>query len=98
LGEKIPQEEQEGKKVKIGEEMALLIRGGRVVDPILCLDGSYDILIEAGLISKIAPVIGKHGMPVLDARGKVVVPGLIDMHVHLRDFNEEQQPWVGLQR
>ena len=65
-----------------------------MVDPILCLDGPFDILIEAGYISKIAPAISKHGIPVLDIQGKAAVPGLIDMHVHLRDFNEAHKETI----
>jgi len=72
----------------------LLIRGGRVIDPLLDLDGSLDILIEAGRISHIAPRIEKEGVPLLEAQGKVVVPGLVDMHCHLRDFNESQKETI----
>jgi dihydroorotase len=68
--------------------MALLIKGGRVIDPLLDIDDYLDILIEQGLISRIAPRIENEGIPLLEAEGKVVVPGLIDMHCHLRDFNE----------
>jgi dihydroorotase len=74
--------------------MALLIRGGRVVDPLLDLDDYLDILIEEGLISRIAPRIEKEGVPLLEAQGKVVVPGLIDMHCHLRDFNEAHKETI----
>ncbi len=59
-----------------------------MVDPLLELDGQLDILVEGGYISHIAPAIVKEGVPLLDARGLVVVPGLIDMHCHLRDFKE----------
>jgi len=76
------------------EKMALLIRGGRVVDPLLGLDGSFDILIEEGCISGVAPGIEKEGVPILEAQGKVVVPGLIDMHVHLRDFSEAHKETI----
>jgi dihydroorotase len=74
--------------------MTLLIRGGRVIDPLLDLDDYLDILIEEGLISRIAPRIEKEGVPLLEAQGKVVVPGLIDMHCHLRDFNERQKETI----
>jgi len=74
--------------------MALLIRGGRVVDPLLDLDDYIDILIEEGLISRIAPHIEKEGASLLDAQGKVVAPGLIDMHCHLRDFNEAHKETI----
>ena len=72
----------------------MLIRGGRVIDPLLDLDDSLDILIEAGRISHIAPRIEKEGVPLLEAHGKVVVPGLVDMHCHLRDFNEAQKETI----
>jgi dihydroorotase len=68
--------------------MPLLIRGGRVIDPLLDIDDYLDILCEQGLISRIAPHIDNEGIPLLEVEGKVVVPGLIDMHCHLRDFNE----------
>ncbi|OGP56329.1 MAG: hypothetical protein A2Y65_10350 [Deltaproteobacteria bacterium RBG_13_52_11] len=74
--------------------MTLLIRGGRVVDPLLDLDEPLDILIEGGRISQIAPRIDKEGVPLLEAEGKVVVPGLIDMHCHLRDFNEAEKETI----
>jgi dihydroorotase len=68
--------------------MVLLIKGGRVIDPSLEREDYLDILIEDGLISRIEPHIELEGVPVIEAEGKVVVPGLIDMHCHLRDFNE----------
>jgi dihydroorotase len=74
--------------------MALLIKGGRVIDPLLDLDDYLDILIEQGLISRIAPHIANEGIPLLEAQGKVVVPGLIDMHCHLRDFNEHKKETI----
>ena len=74
--------------------MALLIKGGRVIDPLLDLDDYLDILIEQGLISRIAPHIENEGIPLLEAQGKVVVPGLIDMHCHLRDFNEAHKETI----
>lgn len=71
-----------------------MIKGGRVIDPLLDLDDYLDILIEEGRISHIAPRIEKEGIPQLEAQGKVVVPGLIDMHCHLRDFNEAQKETI----
>jgi len=66
--------------------MNLLIKGGRVIDPSQKLDDTLDLLVENGLVKEIgkglsAPV----GVETIDAAGKYVVPGLIDMHVHLRD-------------
>jgi dihydroorotase len=65
-----------------------------VVDPLLDLDESLDILVEEERISHIAPRIEKEGVPLLEAQGKVVVPGLIDMHCHLRDFNEAHKETI----
>jgi dihydroorotase len=66
--------------------MNLLIKGGRVIDPSQKIDDTLDVLVVNGLVKEIgknltAPADVKH----IDASGKYVVPGLIDMHVHLRD-------------
>ena len=66
--------------------MNLLIKGGRVIDPSQNIDDMLDVLVENGLVKEIgknltAPVDVKS----IDASGKYVMPGLIDMHVHLRD-------------
>jgi dihydroorotase len=69
--------------------MTLLLKGGRVVDPSRKVDGIADLLIENGKIvssGKALPKGKKVSTPeVLDLRGKWVVPGLIDMHTHLRE-------------
>ena len=61
----------------------LVIRNGRVVDPSQNLDGVCDVKIEGGRIAEIGS--GLSGDEILDASGLVVAPGLVDMHVHLRD-------------
>ncbi|MCI8501322.1 MAG: dihydroorotase [Oscillospiraceae bacterium] len=61
----------------------LVIRNGRVVDPSQNLDEVCDIKIEDGKIAEIGS--GLSGDEALDASGLVVAPGLVDMHVHLRD-------------
>jgi dihydroorotase len=63
----------------------LLIKNGRVVDPASNLDGKRDILVEGGKIKKIGTRVGGRGARVIDAKGMLVLPGLIDMHTHLRD-------------
>jgi dihydroorotase len=63
----------------------LVIRGARVVDPSQGLDRVVDVLIENGTVSAIGGSIPREGTEVLDARGLVAVPGLLDMHVHLRE-------------
>jgi dihydroorotase len=63
----------------------ILIREGRVIDPACNLDGIRDVLIEDSKITRLASRVTSRGVKVIDARGKLVIPGLIDMHVHLRD-------------
>ncbi len=66
--------------------MKLLIKNGRVIDPANNIDDSLDILVEGNIIKKIAKGIKAEGsVKVIDAKGKIVVPGLIDIHTHLRE-------------
>jgi dihydroorotase len=60
----------------------LIIKGGRVVDPSLKLDATRDVGIAAGRIAAVEPTLGATAAATLDARGKLVVPGLIDIHTH----------------
>jgi dihydroorotase len=72
--------------------MKLLIKNGRLIDPAGALDRSMDILIENGKFKEIAASIKKaSGCPVLDARDKVIAPGFIDMHTHLREPGQENK-------
>ena len=65
--------------------MTILIRDGHVVDPLGKRDGRYDVLIEGDRIGKVAEHIGAEADRVIEAKGCYVMPGLIDLHVHLRD-------------
>ena len=65
--------------------MKLLIRQGRLVDPVGGIGGVMDILVEDGRVAVIGSDIREHGAQVVDARGLVVCAGLVDMHVHLRE-------------
>ena len=65
--------------------MKLLIKNGNVIDPATNTDAVLDVLVEDGVISKVAPAISDDADKVIDASGLVVAPGLIDMHVHFRD-------------
>jgi dihydroorotase len=60
----------------------LLIKGGRVIDPSLHLDGIRDVAITAGRIVSVDATITAEAADTIDARGKLVVPGLIDIHTH----------------
>src|SRR6185312_11154162 len=64
---------------------SLLIRGGHVIDPANQIDGPADILIRDGKIAAIGPKLKESAEESIDARGLVLTPGLIDMHVHLRE-------------
>ena len=64
----------------------LLIRGGRVIDPSRGFDEPADVLIKDGKVEGVGRNIPvQQGATVIDAAGKVVAPGLIDLHVHLRE-------------
>ena len=65
--------------------MSILIKNGRVLDPDTGKDGIYDVLIEDGLIQKVEPKLDETADTEIDAEGCFVMPGLIDLHVHLRD-------------
>ncbi len=70
----------------------LLIRNGRVIDPSQNLDaevGQIECLIEDGRIAELGAQLSVDGAEVLDAEGAWIVPGLIDMHAHLREPGEE---------
>ncbi|MGD0623921.1 MAG: dihydroorotase [Thermodesulfobacteriota bacterium] len=71
--------------------MNLLIKNARVVDPASETDGRMDVLVEGGKIAKMGQGIPESKFPplpggrVIDATGNLLVPGLIDMHCHLRE-------------
>ena len=65
--------------------MSILIRNGRVIDPDTKRDGKFDLLIDEEKIRKVEEKIEEKADEVIDAEGCYVMPGLIDMHVHLRD-------------
>ena len=72
----------------------LLIRGGRVIDPSRGLDEVADLLIEEGKISRIGKNLKAESAQAMNAKGKVVCPGFIDLHVHLRTPGQEHQETI----
>jgi dihydroorotase len=60
----------------------LLIKGGRVIDPSLRLDAIRDVGVASGRIAAVEPSIAAEAAQTIDARGKIVAPGLIDIHTH----------------
>ena len=75
-----------------------LLRGGRVIDPASGFDATADVLISAGVICEISKKPGKlsasAGGTVIECEGRLVVPGLIDPHVHLREPGAEHKETI----
>ena len=65
--------------------MALILKGVRAIDPQVDLDSVCDVLIEDGKIAQIGENLSIPGAEVRNMTGKVLVPGLVDIHVHLRE-------------
>jgi dihydroorotase len=75
--------------------MKLILKGGRVVDPAAGRDGSFDVLIDDGRIARVEKDLPVDGAEVFAVRpGWIVAPGLIDMHVHLREPGHEHKETV----
>src|SRR5438067_186200 len=68
-----------------GEPATILLKGGRVIDPASGFDGDADVLVMYGRVADVAPKIARRADREIDARGLVVCPGLVDIHVHLRE-------------
>lgn len=75
----------------------ILVRNGHVVDPSQNIDRVCDILIQDGVIKKVEENISDRVDRVIEAKGLTVIPGLIDMHVHLRDpgFTHKEDIFTG---
>ncbi len=73
----------------------VLLKGGRIVDPASGRDGDFDVLIDGDRIVRVGKGLPADGASVVDVpRGLVVCPGLIDMHVHLREPGQEHKETV----
>ena len=74
--------------------MKVLIKNGRVLDPSSKTDAVSDVLVEGGKVKKIAKGIKEKADRVIQAKGCFVMPGFIDLHVHLRDPGFEEKETV----
>jgi dihydroorotase len=72
----------------------LLLKGGRVVDPSRRLDAELDLLIEDGAVADVSPRLQPRGVRTVDVSGKVVCPGFIDIHTHLREPGREDKETI----
>jgi dihydroorotase len=73
----------------------VLLKGGRVVDPSLGIDSTLDVLLAEGVVASLSSDIdAPEGARVVDCAGLVVTPGLIDVHVHLREPGEEHKETI----
>lgn len=75
----------------------ILLKNGRIIDPVNGIDQVGDLLIKAGRISAVGPKLKltkKADRQIFDCKNKWILPGLIDMHVHLREPGEEYKETV----
>jgi dihydroorotase len=79
----------------MGWMMSMMLKGGRVIDPAAGRDGVFDVLVEGGRIARIGKDLPVNGAEVFEmAPGWIVAPGLIDIHVHLREPGQEHKETV----
>jgi dihydroorotase len=72
----------------------VLLKGGRVVDPANGRDGAFDLLIKNGLIARVEPAISPNGAEVVEAQGRIIAPGFVDLHAHLREPGREDKETI----
>jgi dihydroorotase len=72
----------------------LLIKGGRVIDPVGGRDGPADVAVAKGRIAAVGKRPAARARRTIDARGRIVCPGLIDLHVHCREPGHEEEETI----
>lgn len=75
--------------------MTILIQNGHVVDPLTQKDGCYDVFIKDGKIEKVAEQIDENADRIINAKGCYVMPGLIDLHVHISAWGDRPFGYAG---
>jgi dihydroorotase len=79
-----------------GPSADLLIRGARVVDPLAGIDGVLDVLVRKGRIAEVGSgLAAPKGVTVIEAEGWLLLPGFVDLHVHLRVPGREDEEDIG---
>lgn len=74
--------------------MQLLLKGGRLIDPVSGRDEECDILISDGVIEKLGRGLSAPAAQVINLAGKIIAPGFLDMHVHLREPGFEHKETI----
>src|SRR5947207_2525098 len=70
-------------RVKGLEQFDLIVRSGRVIDPAQAIDGVHDVAVKDGTIARVAPRVAGTAARTVDARNRLVIPGMIDTHSHI---------------
>jgi dihydroorotase len=73
---------------------ALVLRGARLVDPGEERDGIVDVLVRGGRVERVAEGLDAPGAEVIDLRGMLLTPGLVDIHVHFREPGQEEKETI----
>lgn len=74
--------------------MSLLLKGGRVIDPAQNMDGPFDVLLEEGRVASVERGVYGGSHDVVDVADRIVCPGFIDLHVHLREPGQEYKETI----
>jgi dihydroorotase len=75
-------------------DRTILLKGGRVIDPAGNVDKTADVLVEGGRIRAVGANLSSKADVTVDCRDKIVAPGLIDLHVHLREPGDEEEETI----
>jgi dihydroorotase len=76
------------------EGRTVLLKGGRVIDPAGNIDKTSDVLLEGERIAAVGPDLTDRADLVIDCRDRIVAPGLVDLHVHLREPGDEEEETI----